>query len=730
MKTRLLLLFVLVAQLGFSQIFSEDFEGTGGVMPAGWTVINNDGLTPDANVSQFTDAWIVAPDFDNTTDTVVMSTSWYAPAGTSDDWLITPAMTLTTNNVLTWEEEGQDAAFPDGYEVRISTTTPTMPAFLANPALLTVAASSGAAWLTQTIDLDAAGYSNQSVYLAWRNTATDQFVLMIDDILVQEQLAVDVAMTDTTSVEYTIIPIDQVTPLGTNGVIENIGAAPVTNANMTVNVYNGLMANVYTGTSNTIPSIAAGASSAVTAAGYSPLLADLYTIELISNITEVDGNLTNDTVISQVFVSDSVYARDDAIVTGSLGIGNGAGGQLGQSFDVNATDDITSVSMFITNGNLVMNGRPLSATVFATDVNGTPTTALVSTDIITVDTTLNNLWTIPIAGGSYTLNPGKYVVVANEVDSNITLGTTVDIFTPGETWVLFGANPWANNEAYGFPNSYVLRANFGAPACTPTGSLVTDAACNSYTWAQNAATYTASGMYYDTLTSSLGCDSIITLDLTINIPTTATDVVSSCSDYTWSVDGQVYNASGLYTAVIPNSAGCDSTITLDLTIGAVDVTTSTLVHTITANLAGATYQWIDCSNGNAVLTGETAQAYTATVNGDYAVIVTEGGCIDTSACVTINTISLVENALLNNVDIYPNPSNGKFTIEVTDLPLGTLNVQVVDARGRVLLTTSKVLTNGNGNVEINIQDVEAGIYFVNLTAGDNHVTERIVISKK
>ena len=75
MKTRLLLLFVLVAQLGFSQIFTEDFDNIGGVMPAGWTVINNDGLTPDANVAQFTDAWIIAADFDNTADTVVMSTS-------------------------------------------------------------------------------------------------------------------------------------------------------------------------------------------------------------------------------------------------------------------------------------------------------------------------------------------------------------------------------------------------------------------------------------------------------------------------------------------------------------------------------------------------------------------------------------------------------------------------------------------------------------------------------
>lgn len=177
----------LIAVIGFGQsansqiIFSEDFQAG---IPGTWTIIDNDGLPVHANVSQFTSAWIGAEDFDNAGDTVAMSTSWYDPAGTSDDWLISPSIALTTNNTLAWQEEAQDAAYPDGYEVRISTTTPTIAGFMANPALLTVAAASGAVWLPQSVDLQAAGYSNQNVYLAWRNNSTDQFVLMIDDIVI------------------------------------------------------------------------------------------------------------------------------------------------------------------------------------------------------------------------------------------------------------------------------------------------------------------------------------------------------------------------------------------------------------------------------------------------------------------------------------------------------------------------------------------------------------------
>ncbi len=166
----------------FAQIFSEDFSNLNGALPAGWTMINVDGNIPNAAVSQFTTAWIIAGDFDNPTDTVAMSNSWYTPAGTSNDWLITPSIALTTNNVLSWEAESQDALYLESYEVRVSTTTPTVTGFLANPALFTIAGEAGAVWTTHTVDLQAAGYSNQNVYLAWRNISTDEFVIMIDDI--------------------------------------------------------------------------------------------------------------------------------------------------------------------------------------------------------------------------------------------------------------------------------------------------------------------------------------------------------------------------------------------------------------------------------------------------------------------------------------------------------------------------------------------------------------------
>jgi hypothetical protein len=51
-----------------------------------------------------------------------------------------------------------------------------------------------------------------------------------------------------------------------------------------------------------------------------------------------------------------------------------------------------------------------------------------------------------------------------------------------------------------------------------------------------------------------------------SLNSSSTQTQTSLDSYTWPVNGQTYTQSGTYTAVIPNAAGCDSTITLDLTL--------------------------------------------------------------------------------------------------------------------------------------------------------------------
>ena len=89
---------------------------------------------------------------------------------------------------------------------------------------------------------------------------------------------------------------------------------------------------------------------------------------------------------------------------------------------------------------------------------------------------------------------------------------------------------------------------------------------------------------------------------------------------------------------------------------ALDLGISAINNVITASAIQASYQWLDCNNGYAIINNETNQSYTATANGNYAVLITQGSCSDTSACVTITTVGINKS---NNkgIVIYPNPTN-------------------------------------------------------------------------
>ena len=112
-------------------------------------------------------------------------------------------------------------------------------------------------------------------------------------------------------------------------------------------------------------------------------------------------------------------------------------------------------------------------------------------------------------------------------------------------------------DSVAFLNLTINASNFGTD---------TQVHCDSFTWI-DGITYTSSNnTATHTIVNAAGCDSIVTLDLTILNSTTGVDVQSHCDSYTW-IDGITYTSSNnTATHTIVNAAGCDSVVTLDLTI--------------------------------------------------------------------------------------------------------------------------------------------------------------------
>jgi hypothetical protein len=158
---------------------------------------------------------------------------------------------------------------------------------------------------------------------------------------------------------------------------------------------------------------------------------------------------------------------------------------------------------------------------------------------------------------------------------------------------------------------------------------------------------------------------------------------SACSSYV--LNAQTYSQSGNYTQILTNSLGCDSTITLNLSITNPPSDQVTLSGNIlTAVASGGSYQWLDCSSNLAPISGANSQTYQPISSGSYAVSITIGACTVVSSCNNITSlgISMLDNLLYT---IYPNPTSSIINIEKPD-NIEIFEISIYDVSGRKLRT--------------------------------------------
>lgn len=260
--------------------------------------------------------------------------------------------------------------------------------------------------------------------------------------------------------------------------------------------------------------------------------------------------------------------------------------------------------------------------------------------------------------------------------------------------------------------------------CVPTNDTVTVTVCHGGSYMFDGQLRTMTGFYRDSNLNVGGCDSVIVLNLTIGDYLRDTVDATICDGDSYTFDSQTLTMTGYYSDTMQTAGGCDSISVLNLVVTTIDKTVGVSGMTITSNDADAntTYVWVDCDNNYAALSpAETGQSFTATASGNYAVILTNGSCTDTSVCTSLNTTNINEANNEIGASIYPNPTNDIVNVKVSKTDVYTLTV--MDVTGKVV--TNKTVTNQL--IQLDFNGYDSGIYFITLNNKTQKTTFKLTV---
>lgn len=214
--------------------------------------------------------------------------------------------------------------------------------------------------------------------------------------------------------------------------------------------------------------------------------------------------------------------------------------QKGSTITGDSLDEYVRISLDST-GNTIAIGIP------ANDMNGT------DAGQVRIYSYINGNW----------LQNGAYI---NGNNSDDEFGMNVDLNANGDRIVI--------GETYNNP-SYLGRVNV-YQNCSSYDTININT-CNDYISPSGNYTWNLSGFYSDTLQNSIGCDSIIYINLTSNTESNFSVTVCDSGQYISPSGNYTWTTSGIFKDTISNTNGCDSLITIDLTITITTYSNNTIV---------------------------------------------------------------------------------------------------------------------------------------------------------
>ncbi len=325
---------------------------------------------------------------------------------------------------------------------------------------------------------------------------------------------------------------------------------------------------------------------------------------------------------------------------------------------------------------------------------------------------------------SLTATAGSAVITWND---NVVDGQP---FTPNQTKIYTAvatANGCSNSEqveivVHDLPEVVGIASE--DTVCKGTEVVFSGSGAVSYTWDHNVQ----DGVPYETESTAVftvtgtdanNCTNTDQVTVTVLQPGTLTIDATICVGDTYQLGTQSLSAAGAYTETFTGAAanGCDSIVTLNLSVAPDDISVSRDGQTLTAGASNATWQWINCTD-NSAITGANNQSFTPNLPGVFAVVITQNGCSDTSECVSVWPAGISMDEAGSAFVLYPNPVRDLLTIKGDNIT----GISASDITGKVLysVTTTPATVH-----TIPTGAWHEGIYIIRITTGEMHQVYKI-----
>jgi gliding motility-associated-like protein len=204
-------------------------------------------------------------------------------------------------------------------------------------------------------------------------------------------------------------------------------------------------------------------------------------------------------------------------------------------------------------------------------------------------------------------------------------------------------------------------------------------------------------LYHDTLVTVFGCDSLVTLSLTVASQDTSHIPASICSGETYTQNGFNENKTGIYYNMLQNVYGCDSLVELDLTVNPVpDIE----ILALSDNFCEDDFAMLEViTNGDSFLwnTGSAENPINITQSGIYTATAFLGNCKDTASytieecpCIIYIPTAFTPNGDGLNDIFKPVIHNGEYRIK-------TYEMTIYDRWGNLIFSTQDHQTGWDGN---------------------------------